>query len=91
MRQHLRESAVVFRECSGRRGPAGRPLTAFSPAHSVNATMELMPMPEARANGRFAIKPMASVMMAAPMHVAVKAALNGMPAETRICGFTAMM
>ena len=42
--------------------------------------MALMPIPEASAMGRFANRPIATVMMAAPKQVAVSAALNGIPA-----------
>ena len=70
---------------------ATRQSTATSPRHKVNATMALMPMPDASAIGRFAIRPIAMVMMAAPKHVAVSAALNGMPAASIIDGLTAMM
>ena len=41
--------------------------------------------------GRFANRPIATVMMAAPKQVAVSAALNGIPAASIIAGFTAMM
>ena len=57
--------------------------------HSVKATMALMPIPDASAMGRLAIRPMAAVMTAAPKHVAVSAALNGMPAASIMAGLTA--
>lgn len=41
--------------------------------------------------GRLANRPIATVMIAAPKHVAVKPALNGIPAASIIAGFTAMM
>ena len=53
--------------------------------------MALMPMPEASAMGRFAIRPMAADMTAAPKQVAVSAALNGMPAACSMVGLTATM
>ena len=59
--------------------------------HRVKATMALMPMPEARARGLLATRPMMAVISAAPKHVAVRAALYGTPAAERNCGFTAMM
>lgn len=55
------------------------------------ATMALMPMPEASAIGRLAMRPIAMVMMAAPKHVDVSAAVNGMPAASMSPGFTATM
>ena len=48
-------------------------------------------MPEASASGRLAKMPIAMVMMAAPKHVDVRAASNGMPAMLIINGLTAMM
>ena len=48
-------------------------------------------MPDARASGRLAIRPMHKVMMAAPKQVAVRAASKGMPAAVRMVGLTAMM
>ena len=53
--------------------------------------MALMPMPEASAMGRLAMRPMAMVMTAAPRQVAVSAAANGMPAASIMDGLTAMM
>ncbi len=70
---------------------ATRQSTEAPPRHSVYATMALMPMPEARAIGLFAMRPIAMVMTAAPKHVAVSAASNGTPATTSMFGLTAMM
>ena len=55
--------------------------------------MALIPMPEASAIGRFAMRPIAMVMSAAPKQVAVSAASKGMPAPSgpRSDGLTAMM
>ncbi len=59
--------------------------------HRVKATMELMPMPEAQAKGRFAMRPIAMVMTAAPIQVAVTAAVTGTPPAERMSGFTTMI
>ena len=53
--------------------------------------MALMPMPEARATGRLAMRPMATVITAAPTQVAVRPASNGTPASERMAGLTATM
>ena len=54
-------------------------------------TTAFRPMPEASASGRFAIRPMAMHMRAAPSAVAVTAPSNGTPAAESIPGFTKMM
>ena len=48
-------------------------------------------MPDAHASGRLAMSPIAIVMTAAPMHVAVTAAETGTPPADRMSGFTTMM
>ena len=67
--------------------------STFNPVapQSVKATMAFTPMPDARAMGRLLTKPMMMVMMAAPKHVAVSAAVKSMPAACKNVGFTAMM
>ena len=59
--------------------------------HRVKATIELMPMPEAQASGRFENTPIAIVITAAPRQVAVTAAVGLIPAADRMLGLTMMM
>ena len=57
----------------------------------VKATTALTPIPEAQASGLFEKSPIQIVITPAPIHVAVIAALKGIPATTRMPGFTAMI
>ncbi|MDZ7632042.1 MAG: hypothetical protein U5K74_12035 [Gemmatimonadaceae bacterium] len=65
----------------------GKPI----PFTTVNAMNAFSPMYGAMANGRLAYTPITSVPKAAEMIVAVTEASRGMPAASRIAGFTMMM
>ena len=89
------------------RRPASTRMTAITPSTTTiaiptcqssprprmmsNATTALIPRPGARASGRFAHRPMASVAIAAASAVAVATASNGSPAAERIAGLTKRM
>ena len=54
-------------------------------------TTAFRPMPDASASGRFAMRPIATHMSAAPSAVAVAAPSKGTPAAERMPGLTKMM
>jgi hypothetical protein len=66
-------------------GPTSRPMMMS------NATIALMPRPEASANGTFAYRPIAIDATAAASAVATATASNGTPAAERIAGLTNRM
>ncbi len=55
------------------------------------ASMALKPIPEARARGRLVTSPIRMLTTAAPIAVAVVAAVNGTPAAARMAGLTKTM